>query len=146
MEQTRREFLEAAGAIVAVVASGCSRPDTPTTQLVGATGVELHVASGAVPDYSHDLERYLARLAREARARRLHVIDSISSPKDIRERQNAVTEHVWTMLGGPLERAPLNARVTGTVERPGYRIEKLIFESRPRLYVTANLYLPASPG
>ena len=146
MEQTRREFLEAAGAIVAVAASGCSRPATPTTQLVGAKGVELHVASGAVPDYSHDLERYLARLAREARARRLHVIDSISSPKDIRERQNAVTEHVWTMLGGPLERAPLNARVTGTVERPGYRIEKLIFESRPRLYVTANLYLPASPG
>ena len=47
------------------------------------------------------------------------------------------------MLGGPLERGPLNPRVTGVVERPGYRIEKLYFESRPRLYVTANLYVPA---
>jgi cephalosporin-C deacetylase-like acetyl esterase len=74
------------------------------------------------------------------------VIDAISSPKDIQERQKAVTDRIWTMLGGPLERTPLNARVTGTIERPGYRIEKLMFESRPRLYVTANLYLPVAPG
>ena len=50
------------------------------------------------------------------------------------------------MLGGPLDRTPLNARVIGTVERPGYRIEKVTFESRPRLYVTANLYVPAGTG
>ncbi len=36
--------------------------------------------------------------------------------------------------------------MTGTVERPGYRIEKVTFESRPRLYVTANLYVPAGTG
>ena len=50
------------------------------------------------------------------------------------------------MLGGPLDRTPLNARVTGTVQRPGYRIEKVTFESRPRLYVTANLYVPDGTG
>jgi cephalosporin-C deacetylase-like acetyl esterase len=50
------------------------------------------------------------------------------------------------MLGGPLERTPLNPRVTGIVDRPGYRIEKLTYESRPRLYVTANLYVPAGTG
>ena len=32
--------------------------------------------------------------------------------------------------------------MTGTVEGDGFRIEKIIFESRPRHYVTANLYLP----
>jgi cephalosporin-C deacetylase-like acetyl esterase len=50
------------------------------------------------------------------------------------------------MLGGPLDRTPLNARLTGTVERPGYRIENVTFESRPRLYVTANLYVPSGTG
>jgi len=69
MEHTRREFLEAAGAIVAAAASGCSRPSTSTTQLAGATGVALDVGNGALPDYSHDLERYLVRLASDARAR-----------------------------------------------------------------------------
>src|SRR4051812_8167480 len=39
-------------------------------------------------------------------------------------------------------RPPLNVKVTGTVERPKYRIEKLYYESLPHVYVTANLYLP----
>ena len=146
MEHTRREFLEAAGAIVAAAASGCSRPPASTTQVSGASGVELHVEQGPLPDYSRDLERYLVRLTSDARARRKQVIDAISTPQAIRDRQKAVTEQVWTMLGGPLERTPLNPRVTGGVERPGYRIEKVIFESRPRLYVTANLYVPSAPG
>jgi cephalosporin-C deacetylase-like acetyl esterase len=47
-------------------------------------------------------------------------------------------------LGGLPERTPLNARVVGTLNRDGYRIEKVIFESQPGLYVTANLYLPAN--
>lgn len=36
--------------------------------------------------------------------------------------------------------------VTGVVERPGYRIEKLYYESLPNLYVTANLYIPEYGG
>ena len=32
--------------------------------------------------------------------------------------------------------------MTGVVERPRYRIEKLYYESLPQLYVTANLYVP----
>ena len=39
-------------------------------------------------------------------------------------------------------RTPLNARITRRFEREGYRVENLVFESMPRLYVTANLYLP----
>jgi dienelactone hydrolase len=40
------------------------------------------------------------------------------------------------------EKTPLNPRITGTVERDEYRIEKIIFESRPNFLVTANLYIP----
>jgi cephalosporin-C deacetylase-like acetyl esterase len=47
-------------------------------------------------------------------------------------------------LGGLPARTPLNARVAGTLERDGYRIEKIIFESQPGFFVTANLYLPTS--
>jgi len=39
-------------------------------------------------------------------------------------------------------RPDLNARVTGTIPRDGYRIEKLRYESRPGFLVTAHLYLP----
>ena len=52
------------------------------------------------------------------------------------------------MLGlWPLpERTPLKATVTGTLEHEGVVIEKLHYQSRPGLYVTANLYRPKKPG
>ena len=40
------------------------------------------------------------------------------------------------------QRPPLNVTVTGVVEREKYRIEKLYFESAPKLFVPANLYIP----
>ena len=39
----------------------------------------------------------------------------------------------------------LNERVTGTFRGDGYEIENLVFESRPGLVVTSNLYKPAEP-
>lgn len=42
----------------------------------------------------------------------------------------------------PAQKCPLNPQITGVVERDAYRIEKVIFESRPRYFVTANLYIP----
>src|SRR5262249_46617119 len=39
----------------------------------------------------------------------------------------------------------LKVQTTGTLEGEGYRIEKLVFESRPGLIVAAHLYVPAKP-
>ncbi|MBI1355847.1 MAG: hypothetical protein GC160_16020 [Acidobacteria bacterium] len=48
------------------------------------------------------------------------------------------------MLGlePPPPKTPLNVQITGRIERDGYVIEKIAFESLPKVYVTANLYLP----
>ena len=40
----------------------------------------------------------------------------------------------------------LEARVTKTINGDGFVIENLVFQSRPGLWVTANLYAPAKPG
>jgi dienelactone hydrolase len=40
----------------------------------------------------------------------------------------------------------LKVQVTGKIDGDGYRIENLVFESRPGLLVTANLYSPAEPS
>ncbi len=45
-------------------------------------------------------------------------------------------------LPPPPERRPLNAIVTAKTERPAFTVERLRYESLPRLYVTANLYVP----
>jgi len=48
-------------------------------------------------------------------------------------------------IGGLPERTPLKAQVVGTLLGKGYRVEKILFESRPGFHVTGNLYLPETP-
>lgn len=59
------------------------------------------------------------------------------------ERARRKREFLRSIGLDPLpERTPLEARITGTLQRDGYRIEKLVFESRPGFPVTAHLYVP----
>ena len=60
-------------------------------------------------------------------------------------RQREVRERTIAAMGGFPEKTPLNARITGRVKKPGYVIEKVVFESRPNFYVTAHLFLPDDP-
>lgn len=45
-------------------------------------------------------------------------------------------------FGSLPEKTPLNPKITRVLERDGYRVEHLVFESRPGYLVSANLYLP----
>jgi cephalosporin-C deacetylase-like acetyl esterase len=47
------------------------------------------------------------------------------------------------MVGGlPTAKTPLNLQRTGAIERTDYQIQKIIFESSPRFFVTGDLYIP----
>jgi hypothetical protein len=48
-------------------------------------------------------------------------------------------------IGGLPERTPLNPQITGTLQGKGYRVEKIILETRPAFHLTGNLYLPDTP-
>jgi dienelactone hydrolase len=48
-------------------------------------------------------------------------------------------------IGGLPERTLLNPQITGTLTGRGYRVEKIILETRPAFHLTANLYLPDTP-
>jgi len=45
----------------------------------------------------------------------------------------------------PAERPPLDVQVTSRSQGNGYRLENLVYQSRPGFYVAANLYLPDKP-
>ncbi len=44
----------------------------------------------------------------------------------------------------PDKDCPLDAKVLGVLKRDGYSIERVVFQSRPDLWVTANAYVPAN--
>ena len=48
--------------------------------------------------------------------------------------------------GFPKEHAPLEPRILETLERPAYRIEKIVFQTLPGLTMTANAWVPKVPG
>jgi hypothetical protein len=68
----------------------------------------------------------------------------IHTLEDWTSRQQEYRRQLFEMLGlDPLpERTPLRPVVTGTVEADDFVVENLHFQSRPGLYVTANLYRP----
>ncbi|PYU96071.1 MAG: hypothetical protein DMG08_03225 [Acidobacteria bacterium] len=104
---------------------------------------------GAVPaanyrSYSRCLPDYLRILAQRAYNLRNQEIAKLTTTAAIRDRQRWVRKTFWKLVGGTPERTPLNARTVGSFEREGYRIEKVVYESQPRFFVPANLYVPTS--
>ena len=60
--------------------------------------------------------------------------------------RKAMHAKMMSALGEWPARTPLNARTVATVKKDGYRVEKVIFESMPSLFVTANLFVPDGDG
>jgi dienelactone hydrolase len=67
--------------------------------------------------------------------------------KEWEQKRPRLHQEYLDMLGlWPVpEKTPLKATVTGTLEHEGVIIDKLHFQSKPGLYVTANLYRPKDP-
>jgi cephalosporin-C deacetylase-like acetyl esterase len=100
----------------------------------------LNVENGEMPG-DEMIERYLKKEAERLSKR---FLDGAKTLKEWEDRKPRLHQEYLDMLGlWPLpEKTPLQAKVTGTVERDNIVIEKLHYQSRPGLYVTANLYRP----
>lgn len=97
-------------------------------------------------DFLGAFESGLYRKAQTHWAQRRLAVAALNSPGSVRRRGDAFREWLTASMGGWPDKTPLRARITGTLSRDGYRIEKLVFESRPGFRVTANLYIPSGSG
>ncbi len=93
------------------------------------------------------LERWLAAEVEKCIDRRSEAFETmIKSAAACRKWQEDRRAFFLERIGGLPERSPLKAEMTGTLEGEGYRIEKILLETRPGFHLTANLYLPSAPG
>ena len=88
---------------------------------------------------------YVARL-RTLAARYDRQLAALRTREDAMKRVRQARRKLKRLFGTFPNRTPLNVCMTGRLERRGYRIEKLVYESRPGLFVTANLYMPQGDG
>jgi len=125
---TRRQLLSLPAAL-ALPRPAKPQPDFP--------GTPYRQYSRCLPDFLRD------QAARAYKIRNLEIA-KLTSADAIRQRQQWDRETFWRLIGGMPQRTPLNTRTVGTFTRPGYRLEKLVYESQPNFHIPANLYIPTT--
>jgi dienelactone hydrolase len=86
-------------------------------------------------------EYFVEQLRRHEQRHQQHHA-SLQTRADAEAYVASVRQRIRSCFGPSPEKTPLEPRVTGIVDREAYRIEKVIFQSRPGLLVTGNLYVP----
>lgn len=104
------------------------------------TNLPTPTSEGGVSLARHQLDAVVGRVARLDRAAEKAWLGL--GLDAIRARQTRIRQDWIAAIGGFPERTPLNPVITGRVRRDRYVVEKILFESRPKHYLTAHLYLP----
>ncbi len=88
------------------------------------------------------MQEYFVRRVRRIERANIERLANLKTKEDAQRYVKSVQERIRESFGPFPEKTPLKARITGVVERDAYKIEKVVFESRPEFFVTANLYVP----
>jgi len=88
------------------------------------------------------VQEYFVKSARRVEQQANQRRAALNTRADAQAYVNDVRERIQQSFGPWPEKTPLKPRITGVIERADYKIEKIIFESRPNFLVTANLYVP----
>jgi len=155
MSLTRRDAMRtAAGAgLAAIGLSAVSTPSPVLGQAAPATrpSTRRPAAANTLADASElqplnrfprMVQEHFVRQVRQAEQAGDQIRESIRTKQDAERYVAEVRKRIAESFGPFPDKTPLNAKVTNTVERDGYKIENVVFESRPGFLVTANLYLP----
>ena len=113
--------------------------------LVVAGAISFSIRAATLPPQWQIPDEPLADyFHRETRVLSDQCLSGIGSGDEWLRRVPKLREQLAEMLGlSPLPaRSDLKATVTGHLESDTFTVEKLHFQSRPGLYVTANLYVP----
>jgi dienelactone hydrolase len=114
-----------------------------------AGGATPSLGFAADPPSGDDMiRRYLANETKRLSAKFLDGATTKEEWEKVRSRLRSELIYMFGLDPDQMRmtRTPLNATVTGTIERGGLTIEKLHYQSRPGLYVTANLFRPKTAG
>ncbi len=121
---------------------------TASTMLLALFTITLVMSAGAAPPPPIDTARGDKMIAEyfrlETAGLRDRCLADVKSLEDWKAKRQTYRKQLLEMLGlDPLpERTDLKATITGRVDHEQFTVEKLHFQSRPKLYVTANLYVP----
>jgi len=136
LRHPRHFRFHAAWCVTLLVATACGLP----AGQAGFADVLPKTIDGGPP--GDMMKRYLLKQTLNACGLWRKRYEQLKTPQQIAEYQKRRKTFFARQLGAWPKRTPLNPRVTGKVQRPGFTVEKIIFESQPKHYVTAAMFLP----
>ena len=120
-----------------------------TTQVQAQENLQLLNFYAYYSDAPNTLYHQICQQAFQQLDQRKEAIARLHTQADWEQRQAEVRSRLQRLIGPFPEKNPLNPQITGTLQKDGYRVEKVVFESQPQFYVTAALFVPdglAQPG
>jgi len=90
----------------------------------------------------NSLYDHLADQAYDLLKQRSAAVSSIQTPDEWIGRQKYIKDVLNETIGPLPAKIPLNSRIVRTIEKPGYKIEHIIYESIPGFFVTSSLFIP----
>ncbi len=118
----------------------------PRAPLAGLTVCLLVALPTGVANSQEAKPSFLDFIKSQAAA--LHADDQPPASLDNWRKQRVeIRKQLLAAWGGfPKTPAPLNPQKLGTIQRDGYRVEKIIFQTMPDVWMTANAYVPDRKG
>lgn len=92
--------------------------------------------------FGHYVNEYYVKRFRRNFTERAERLQAIRTPEDFYAYQGEIRAKLKQAFDLPTEKCDLAPQVTGTHRGTGFRVDNVIYYSRPRLPVTANLYVP----
>lgn len=145
----RRDFLQTTGLGLMgwpLVQSFFGSTGSALAQTAAKTPAAAATAIPQLNRFPRMMQDWLVAEVRAAEQRGNARREALKTKADAEAYVKSVQQRIRDCFGPLPEKTPLNAKVTKTLERDGYRIENITFESRPGYLVTGNLYLPSSKG
>ena len=94
-------------------------------------------------DVENQLPEYIISRAKKCLEDEEKKKTELKTVDDIKRKCEKIRQCFFNAIGGlDIERTPLNPICTSVVRRSEYCIKNVIYESMPKMYVTANLYIP----
>ena len=94
-------------------------------------------------DFKSQLKDYVYTLSHKALIKGDTERKAVTDIYELQKRKEYIRKSFIESMGGlPDPSDDLTAKITGTVQFDGYKVEKIIYSPRNNVYVTTNMYIP----
>ena len=93
-------------------------------------------------DAPNSLYHHLTGQAYDFLDKRAGIIAGLGSLSDWEQKLELIRETLLDIVGPFPEKRPLNAKILRIIDKDGYKVEHIVYESQSGFYVTSSMFIP----